>query len=315
MSLSRAIPRPNREAAKVFERVADLLELLETPPGSESHRIGAYRRAAASLRHTRRDIWKLAVRGPSALQKIPGIGEALAAELIELYDTGKLRLLDRLEARAHPQAVLETLPGVGPVLAGRIIEELHLDSLEALEVAAHDGRLVEVRGVGEKTVFALKKALARRLSRVARTNGLELRTVEPPPVALLLEVDEKYRSAARKGRLHEVAPHRFNPSHRPWLPILETERDGYRLTVAYSNSPRAHQLGKDRDWVVVHFERDGGQGSNTVVTEYRGPDAGRRVVRGRERETHEHYREHPPPRIRLPMPDFLLPNEPHAKGA
>ena len=52
----------------------------------------------------------------------------------------------------------------------------------------------------------------------------------------------------------------------------------------YSNTARAHALGKTDDWVVVYAERDGHEERATVVTETRGPLAGRRVVRGRERE-------------------------------
>jgi len=40
-----------------------------------------------------------------------------------------------------------------------------------------------------------------------------------------------------------------------------------------------------RDWVVIYFHRDNrSEGQRTVVTETRGPLAGRRVVRGREAE-------------------------------
>jgi hypothetical protein len=53
----------------------------------------------------------------------------------------------------------------------------------------------------------------------------------------------------------------------------------------FSNSARAHQLGRTADWVVIYFHRDGVvEGRRTVVTEGTGPDRGRRVVRGRESE-------------------------------
>ena len=53
----------------------------------------------------------------------------------------------------------------------------------------------------------------------------------------------------------------------------------------FSNTARAHQLGRTGDWVVVYAARDGHEDQCTVVTEYQGPRAGRRVVRGREEET------------------------------
>ena len=58
----------------------------------------------------------------------------------------------------------------------------------------------------------------------------------------------------------------------------------------FSNSARAHQQGKTLDWVVIVFERDGQEEQCTVVTEYGGELAGRRVIRGRETECAEHCR-------------------------
>jgi hypothetical protein len=52
----------------------------------------------------------------------------------------------------------------------------------------------------------------------------------------------------------------------------------------FSNTDRAHELGRVRDWVVIYYERDGHEGQCTVVTEFRGAMTGKRVVRGREDE-------------------------------
>lgn len=110
-----------------------------------------------------------------------------------------------------------------------------------------------------------------------------------PSVATLLAVDAEYRGRAAKGGLRRIAPRRFNPSARAWLPIFHTERDGWQLSALYSNSARAHELGRTRDWVLIFFARDGEDGQCTVVKETRGPLLGRRVVRGRETECRRHY--------------------------
>jgi putative hydrolase len=58
----------------------------------------------------------------------------------------------------------------------------------------------------------------------------------------------------------------------------------------YSNTARAHQLQRTRDWVVVYCYDDHHQEDQyTVVTETRGPLAGQRMVRGREIECREYY--------------------------
>jgi len=55
--------------------------------------------------------------------------------------------------------------------------------------------------------------------------------------------------------------------------------------VLFSNTARAHDLGRTRDWVVVYFyDEHHREGQCTVVTETRGALIGKRVVRGREDE-------------------------------
>jgi hypothetical protein len=97
-------------------------------------------------------------------------------------------------------------------------------------------------------------------------------------------VDAEYRRLAEADALRKITPRRFNPERQAWLPILHTERAGWSFTALYSNTARAHELGRTRDWVVVYCERDGHEGQCTVVTEFQGPKRGRRVVRGREQE-------------------------------
>jgi hypothetical protein len=81
----------------------------------------------------------------------------------------------------------------------------------------------------------------------------------------------------------------MNPEHRAWLPLLHTQRDSRRYTALFSNTPRAHELGKTRDWVVLYYGDGAGRGQHTVVTESSGVLRGRRVVRGRELECMAYY--------------------------
>ena len=77
----------------------------------------------------------------------------------------------------------------------------------------------------------------------------------------------------------------LNPSGKRWLPVLHTERGAWHFTALFSNTARAHELGRTRDWVVVYFRADHEiEGQRTIVTEIQGPLAGQRVVRGRESE-------------------------------
>jgi hypothetical protein len=102
---------------------------------------------------------------------------------------------------------------------------------------------------------------------------------EEPRVALLLDVDREYRERAAAGKLIKIAPKRFNPKGEVWLPLLHTVRDAWHFTALYSNTARAHHLGRVTDWVVIYFHKDNlAEGQRTVVTETRGR-SGRRADR------------------------------------
>lgn len=99
-----------------------------------------------------------------------------------------------------------------------------------------------------------------------------------------------HRKKAAAGSLRTIAPRRFNPRGEAWLPVLHAEQGGWHFTALYSNTARAHELGRTRDWVVIYYyDGEHVEAQCTVVTEARGALAGRRVVRGREQECRAHY--------------------------
>jgi hypothetical protein len=272
------LPLDNRLVAGRLEEVADWLEEGHDNP----FRVNAYRGAAATVRHLDCPVADvLRDEGTAGLEALPGIGRSLARAIEGLTRTGELPLLDRLRGEANPVGLLADVPGVGPELARRIYGQLHISTLEELEVAAYDGRLTAVPGVGPKRLRGIRDALAGRLSRRRRPAD---RPADGPPVEDLLDVDRLYRERAAAGLLRRVAPRRFNPTGEAWLPVLRLRRHGRRYVALYSNTALAHQLGKTRDWVVIYCDEGGRRSQWTVVTAATGPFRGRRVVRGRERE-------------------------------
>ncbi len=284
----RAMGAPgNEELADLLDRIADLLAVQD----ADGFRVRAYRGAAGTARGHAEPLAALCRReGVGGLEALPGIGRSIAGLLAEYLDSGRCPLLDRLEGQVSPEALFATVPGIGPKLASRIHDELHLDTLEELEVAAHDGRLAALPGIGARRTRALADAVGGVLQRAGRRRGRRLeRRGSAPSVGTLLAVDAEYLAGARAGTLRRLAPRRFNPEGEAWLPILHRERDGWSFTALFSNTARAHRLGRTRDWVVLYHERDGEEGQCTVVTEGHGPLAGRRVVRGREDECRAMY--------------------------
>lgn len=279
-------PQRNGWIAGRFRQAADLLEA----QGANPFRVRAYREGADSIERLQTDIGDLyAEGGIEALEALEHIGASLAAAIAEMVRSGRWAQLERMRGESAPEELFRTLPGIGPALARRIHDALDVDTLEALEAAAHDGRLEAVAGVGRRRTGMLRAALAERLARMRprRQGGV----VAEPPVELLLDVDCEYRERAGCDDLPTIAPRRFNPAGRSWLPILHTRRGDWELTALYSNTARAHDLKRVFDWVVIWFHSDREpEGQRTVVTETRGVMAGRRVVRGREEECRAFHR-------------------------
>jgi DNA polymerase (family 10) len=166
---------------------------------------------------------------------------------------------------------LRSLPGVGEKIAG-VLEEFSktgtVELLETLRKEVESGALEAVRARGKAP--GLKPLL---------------------PVGEILSLDRVYRERAEAGTLKRIAPKKLNPRREAWLPILSTEKKGWKFTIMFSNTETAHKLGRTGDWVVVYFQKGKGEEQCTVVTESRGSLKGRRVIRGREAECTAYYEE------------------------
>lgn len=277
----------NQQVAMKLREAADLLEQQAANP----FRVNAYRHAAETLVNLDQDLRDLVEHaGADALVALPNIGRGIASAINDILTTGRWVQLKRLRGAINPEQLFQSVPGIGPKLAKRIHDGLNVDTLEALEAAAHDGRLGAVSGIGPRRAIAIAAMLESLLGRVRGRSWRE--PADRPTVALLIEVDAEYREQAAAGRLPTIAPRRFNPQGEAWLPILHTERDRWHFTVLFSNTARAHELGRTHDWVVVYFYDDHHQeGQCTIVTETRGALIGKRVVRGREAECLGFYAE------------------------
>jgi hypothetical protein len=271
----------------VAARLDELAALLERQ-GANPFRVDAYRRAADLVRGLERSVGSiLRAEGLLGLECLPAIGTSIARAIRDLVETGRLPMLDRLRGESDAITLLTTVTGIGSRLAERLHHDHGIDTLEDLEAAAHDGRLAAIPSFGEKRLRGVREALAARLGRVPRSAP----AAAPPSVADLLRVDREYRMKAAAGTLRTIAPRRFNPSRESWLPILHAALGAAHFTALFSNTARAHELGKTREWVVIYVDGGRGERQYTIVTASRGPLQGKRVVRGREAECLAFYRE------------------------
>jgi hypothetical protein len=238
-------------------------------------RVRAYRQSAAAVAAYPQPVEViLATQGRRGLAAIKGVGAHISYTLEGLLRTGELHTLRGDNGVVTLDHILLSVPGVGTELARRLREDLHINTLEELDVAARDGRLQAV-GVGPKRLRGIQDVLAVRLGRVPRSRPV----VGEPDVETLLEIDAEFRNLiGRRGHGTEKPP---GPRRKR---MLVMQRGGWNFRAVFANTALAHRLGATRDWVVIDFAKDRHAGQRTVVTESRGADNGRRVVRGREDE-------------------------------
>jgi DNA polymerase (family 10) len=158
------VPVHNADIARIFEEIAELLELEDANP----FRVRAYRNAARVVGEQRFDIAGRLSQG-EALPKLPGIGEDLSAKIVEIAATGTCALRERLTKRA-PAGITELLhlPGLGPKRVRLLNRELDVHSLAQLVRAAKDGRLRSLAGFGAKTEKSLLDAALAQLGTTRR---------------------------------------------------------------------------------------------------------------------------------------------------
>jgi DNA polymerase (family 10) len=144
----------NGEVARVFQDIADLLEL----KGESVFKVRAYQKAVRSIEHLPVELSQLKAEGK--LREVPGIGEAIEKKIAELLDTGRLKYYEELRAE-FPEGVISLLqvPGVGPKTAMRLSTELGVKSIEDLEKAILDGRVAGLFRMGDKTADNILRGL------------------------------------------------------------------------------------------------------------------------------------------------------------
>ena len=157
VALAKSEPMDKAAIADVLEKIATLLEL----KGENPFKIRAYTNAARSLETWGGNISDL--RDEETLEKIPGIGKAIAAKIKELAETGSLRFFEDLRSE-FPAEILElfSLPGLGAKKIKALYEQLAVSSITQLQAACESGRVAELPGFGKTTQEKLSRAIAER---------------------------------------------------------------------------------------------------------------------------------------------------------
>ncbi len=136
----------NQQIARIFNRIADLLEI----KGENPFRVRAYRNAARTIESLGKNLQEM-VEQKQDLTSLPGIGKDLAGKINEIVETGNLSKLEELEKRVPPGLVeLLKVEGLGPKRIKVLHDKLGITRLEELRDAASQNRIRELPGFGKK---------------------------------------------------------------------------------------------------------------------------------------------------------------------
>lgn len=155
----------NTEIAKIFAKLADLLEL----EGENPFRVRAYRNAAATMENLTQEASDLIKNGED-LTKLPGIGHDLAEKIKDIIDNKEIELLKNLEEK-NPidYASLSRIQGLGPKKIKRLYDYLGIKNLDELANAAQEHKLQNLPGFNagfENQILDEIKKIKERYNRI-----------------------------------------------------------------------------------------------------------------------------------------------------
>ncbi len=146
----------NPDIARLFDEVADLLEIQDANP----FRVRAYRNAARTIRDFPEPIAERVRSGLKNLTDIPGIGEDLAEKITDIVTTGELPLRKQLAAKL-PAGLLDLLriPGLGPKRVKLLYKKLKVKSAADLAKVLDAGKVQKLKGFGPKIEEKMRAGL------------------------------------------------------------------------------------------------------------------------------------------------------------
>jgi DNA polymerase (family 10) len=182
------MPVQNSDIAKIFNQLADLLEI----KGDNPFRIRAYRMAARNIGSLSDDVREMIKNGKD-LTEISGIGKDLAEKIGQIVKSGGLSQLEEIKKEV-PAALIDLMKieGLGPKRTGVLYEKLGIENIDKLEKAAEKGKIKELEGFGEKTEENILREIKRGGAQKGEKARIKLADAEElagPLIKYLKQID------------------------------------------------------------------------------------------------------------------------------
>src|SRR3989344_1045873 len=157
----------NRELAKIFFEMAELLEMKEV-----QFKPRAFEKAAHSIEALDDEVLHIYNKeGIKGLLQIPGVGRGIAEKIEEYLKSGRVKDYEKLK-KEMPVDVsgLTAIEGVGPKTIKILYQKLKIKNAGDLEKAARAGKLKKIPRFGEKLEEKILKGIAFQKSSAGRMN-------------------------------------------------------------------------------------------------------------------------------------------------
>src|SRR5436853_187749 len=256
----------NPDIARLFDEVADLLEIQDANP----FRVRAYRNAARTIRDFPEPLTDLVRAGTKDLTEIPGIGDDLAEKITEIVTSGALPLQQQL-ARKHLRGRLDRRR---PETIG------DLDIL----VTSDDGARAMERFVGYGEVAnVVSKGETRATVKLRGGLQVDLRAVEPAAYGAALQyftgskahnVELRQLAQGKKLKLNEYGLFRgtrriageteaeiYDALGLDWIPPELREARGEIALAREHRLPKLVELSDVRGDLQMHTKATDGRGT------------------------------------------------------
>jgi DNA polymerase (family 10) len=192
------MPSSNASIARIFQEMADLLEIT----GGNRFKVNAFAKAARVVGELPRDVASI---DRQMLPKLEGIGSGTADRIAEFLDTGQIADHQALIAEV-PEGLLAVMgvPGVGPKSAAVLWKQGGVESIEQLKEKLGDGSLEAIKGFGKKKLANIEKSLKFAEASGHRTRLGDANRVASAIAQVLREIDGVQRvevaGSLRRGR-------------------------------------------------------------------------------------------------------------------
>src|SRR5690625_1311794 len=134
------------QIARILDEIAVLLEL----QGANPFRIRAYQNGSRAVDSIEEPLADLIER--DELDKVPGIGKAIAEKVVTLFETGELDYHTELVEQTPPGLIeMLEIPGMGPKKIKAVHEHLGIETIEDLAKACQEDRVSTLPRFGKKT--------------------------------------------------------------------------------------------------------------------------------------------------------------------